>query len=286
MRTGPRVAAFLVTGLVLAAALASPGAAKDKSKKKALLPPEEAYAEAMHKMEKKKYFSARTMLQELLPRIPPEDRDLLPRVQLSLADAFYKDGGLANYGEALNAYRNFLTYFPQSDQASYAQLMVGKSLFEQVSAPDRDQATTVKAIEELRKVETAWPNSPHATEAREVMEECNNRLAEKERLVGAFYQKRKQWLAALDRYKVVTETYPRYDNMSRLLLDLGRCQLAINKRDDAQETFSRLAALDGSEKLVKQADLAMRQYDKRREKEGEQFYGGLGQDEKKKGSKP
>jgi outer membrane assembly lipoprotein YfiO len=287
MTAGRRVAAFLVTGLVLAAVLVSPGAAKDKSKKKPLLPPEEAYAEAMRKMAKKRYFSARTQLQELLPRIPPEDRDLLPRVQLSLGDAFYKDGGLANYGEALNAYRNFLTYFPQSDQAPYAQLMVGKSLFQQVSAPDRDQTTTVKALEELRKVETAWPNSPHAAEAREVMEECNNRLAEKERLVGYFYQKRKQWLAALDRYRVVTETYPRYDGMSLLLLDMGRCQLAINRRDDAQESFTRLAGRDDAAKLVKQANLALARYDKRREKEGEQFYGGLaGQDEKKKGSKP
>jgi outer membrane assembly lipoprotein YfiO len=273
--------------MVLAAAFV-PAAAKDKPDKKiSLLSPEEAYAEALRKMEKKRYYSARLILQELLPRIPPEDRDLLPRVQLSLADAFYKDGGLTNYGEALNAYRNFLTYFPQSEEAAYAQLMVGNSLFRQVAKPDRDQTTTVKALEELRKVETAWPGSPHAVAARDVMEQCYNRLAEKERLVGYFYQRRKQWLAALDRYQTVTESYPRYDGMSRLLLDLGRCQLAINRREEAQETFARLAERDGSAKLVKQANLALRKYDRRREKEGEQFYGDLaGKDDKKKESTP
>jgi len=288
MTVGRRSAACIVAGVILAAAVGSQCDAKEKvNKKTASLPPEEVYAEALRKIDRKKYYSARLMLQELLPRIPPEDRDLLPRVQMSLGDAFFRDGGLANYGEALNAYRNFLTYFPQNEQAAYAQLMVGQSLYRQVSAPDRDQTTTMKAVQELRKVETAWPDSPWAAEAREVMELCYNRLAEKERLVAHFYQQRKQWLAALDRYRMVIESYPRYDGMSRLLFDMGRCQLAINRREEAQESFTRLAQRDDTKRLVKLANLAMRQYDRRREKEGEQLYGDLaGQDGKKKGSTP
>ena len=288
MTHGRRIAAFLVEGMILATAALSPCDAKAKTdKKKANLPPEEVYAEALRLMEKKSYYKARATLQELLPRIPPEDRDLLPRVQLSLADAFFKDGGLVNYGEALNAYRNFLTYFPQNEQAAYAQLMVGQSLYRQVPAPDRDQTTTLKAVQELRKVETAWPDSPYAAEAREVMELCYNRLAEKEYLVGHFYQRRKQWLAALDRYQTVVEQYPRFDGMSQLLLDMGRSQLAINRRDEAQESFTRLAQRDDSKRLAKIAKLTMRNYDRRREKEGEQFYGDLAdQDEKKKDTTP
>jgi outer membrane protein assembly factor BamD len=164
--------------------------------------------------------------------------------------------------------------------------MVGKSLFRQVSKPDRDQTTTVKAIEELRKVETAWPGSPSATEAREVMEQCYDRLAEKERLVGFFYQRRKQWLAAFDRYRTVADSYPRYSRMSRLLLDTGKCLLAMNRREEAQEVFARLQQRDDAAKLSKQANLALKKYDKRREKEGEQFYGDLGKDDTKKDSKP
>jgi len=292
MTAGRRFAACLVAGVLLATALVSPCDGKEKGDKKAgkktaSLPPEEAYAEALRKIDKKNYYSARLMLQELLPRIPPEDRDLLPRVQMSLGDAFFRDGGLANYGEALNAYRNFLTYFPQNEKAPYAQLMVGQSLYRQVPAPDRDQTTTMKALLELRKVETAWPDSPWAAEAREVMELCYNRLAEKEHLVGHFYQQRKQWLAALDRYQTVTDSYPRYDDMSQLLFDKGRCQLAINRREEAQESFTRLAQRDDAGNLVKLSNLAMRRYDRRREKEGEQFYGDLtDQDGKKKGTTP
>ncbi|HUD73143.1 MAG TPA: outer membrane protein assembly factor BamD [Dongiaceae bacterium] len=284
-----RIGKGLAMAALLAIALggAAPAFAKSKKPKPSTIPPEEVYAEAIGKITKKRYFAARAMLQELLPRIPPEDRDLLPRVQLAIADAFFKDGGLTNYGESLNAYRNFLTYFPQHPQAAYAQLMVGQSLYRQVTAPDRDQTTTIKAIDELRKVQTGWPGTPEAQEAQAVTELCNNRLAEKERLVGAFYQKRKVWLAALDRYQKVTENYPRYPGMSRLLLDLGKVYLAINQREQAQDAFTRLAARDGSKKLSNEAETALKAYDRRREKEGENLYGGLSdKDKKPNGTKP
>lgn len=277
----------MLAAIALAAGSAAPAFAKPKKPKPSSLPPEEVYVLALQKIAKKKYYGARQMLQEALPRIPPEDRDLLPKVQLAIADAFYKDGGLTNYGEALNAYRNFLTYFPQHEKAPYAQLMVGESLFRQVPAPDRDQTTTLKAIDELRKVQTGWPGTPEAARAQEVTEQCNNRLAEKERLVGFFYQRRKVWLAALDRYRRVTEQYPRYTGMSQLLLDLGKVYLAINQREQAQDAFTRLAARDGSAKLVKQSEAALKAFDKRREKEGEQLYGDLaGKDDPPKDQKP
>lgn len=277
-----------IAALVAAALVAgAPAPAWAKKPKPSELPPEEVYAEAIRRIGKKKYYGARAMLQELLPRIPPEDRELLPRVQLAIADAYFKDGGLTNYGEALNAYRNFLTYFPQHGQAAYAQLMVGQSLFRQVTAPDRDQTTTLRALDELRKVQTGWPGTPEAAEAQEVIELCNNRLAEKERMVGAFYQKRKVWLAALDRYVKITEKYPRYPGMSQVLLDLGKVYLAINQRERAQDAFTRLAARDGSAKLMRQADAALKSYDRRREKEGENLYGDLSEDGKKpKGPRP
>jgi outer membrane protein assembly factor BamD (BamD/ComL family) len=97
-----------ILALGLLAACATSGGKKGEPP----APPEEVYQKAMRKIEKKKYYSARTMLQNLLPRIPPEDRDLLPKVQLAIADAYFKDRGLLNYGEALNGYRNFLTSSP------------------------------------------------------------------------------------------------------------------------------------------------------------------------------
>ena len=203
-------------------------------------------------------------------------------MQLAIADTFYKDGGPANYGEALNSYRNFLTYFPQDEKAAYAQYMVGESMFKQVLSPERDQAMTFKAIDELRKVETVYPDSPYADEARKTIEQCQDRLAEKEQMVGHFYKRRKSWRAAIDRYQSILKEYPRYRGTGQVLLDLGTCLLALNRRDDAQEQFDRLVREDGSGRLTRQAQGALAAYDRRREKEGEKLYGDLSKEQKKK----
>jgi outer membrane assembly lipoprotein YfiO len=277
-----------VLALLFAAGGCASAPTKQKAKKPgktASLPPEQVYEMALQRMAKKRYFGARTLLQEVLPRIPPEDRDLLPRVQLALADAFFKDGGQPNFAEALNAYRNFLTYFPQHEKAAYAQYMVGLSMFRQVLAPDRDQTMTYKAIDELHKVETRFPDSPYVDDARRTLEQCYDRLAEKERLVGRFYQRRKSWPAAIDSYRTVIDKYPKFSNISRVLLDMGRCLLAVNQRDQAQEMFDHLAREDHTGKLTRQAKQMMKEYERRREKEGEKFYGELSKPHDK-GSSP
>jgi outer membrane protein assembly factor BamD len=277
----------VLLGCALAGAFAEEArAASRASKKRALVPPDQAYEHAVGLMAKKKYFKARTELQEILPRIPPEDRDLLPKVQLAIADAFYKDGGLTNYGEALNGYRNFLTYFPQHEKAAYAQFMVGQSMAQQVLAPDRDQTMTLKAIDELRRVETAHPDSPYAAQAGATIDRCQSRLAEKERVIGHFYQRRKSWLAAIDRYRAVLKDYPRYTDTNRVILDLGSSLLQINQRDEAQDLFDRLAREDSTGRLSRRAKSALADYDRRREKEGEQLYGNLSKENKKKGTTP
>lgn len=278
----PRVRALVAAFAVLLAASVAPPAAWAKKNKKDILPPAEAYELAMQKMAKKRYYQARTMLQEILPRVAPEDRELLPKVQLAIADAFFKDGGILNYGEALNAYRNFLTYFPQHEQAAYAQFMIGQSMYRQVLSPDRDQTMTLKAIDELKKVETTYPNSPYAEGARQTIDICRARLAEKERMVGRFYQRRKSYFAAIDRYRYALDHYPSASSSSRLLYDLGRCLLAVNRKEEAEEVFAKLEQIPDHEDWTRKAEAAVRDYDKRREKEGEKIFGELGKDEQAK----
>ncbi|HEU4402483.1 MAG TPA: outer membrane protein assembly factor BamD [Candidatus Polarisedimenticolia bacterium] len=243
------------------------GCAARRRERQERLPPEQIYAMAMEKMAHKRYYTARGMLQEALPRIPPEDRILLPKVQLAIADSFYKDGGSLNFGEALNGYRNFLTYFPQHEEADRAQFMVGMSLFKQVLAPDREQSLTLKAIDEFRKVETIYPDSAFVQQGRDQILLCQDRLAEHERVVGWFYQRRKAWPAAIDRYRQILETYPRYSATSRVLYDLGRCLLAQGNRAEAEQALDRLAHDDPQGPFAVKAKDLLARYDHGKKKE-------------------
>ncbi len=252
--------------VVLVAILAvMPACAKRRKEKQASLTPQQLYEMAMAKMAKKRYFTARGLLQEALPRIPPEDRDLLPRVQLAIADAYFRDKGLLNYGEALNGYRNFLTYFPNHENADRAQFMVGMSLFKQVLAPDRDQALTLKAIDEFRKVESVYPSSPYVIQAREQIDACLDVLGDHERLIGRFYQQRRIWPAAIDRYQQILDKYPHYHHTNRVVFALGQCRLALGDRLAAEVFFGQLWHDDPDGPLSVRSKKILANYDREAE---------------------
>ena len=256
---GSVVLAVLVT-------VASGCAAKHKTKEP-LLPPQQIYDMAMQKIARKRYYTARTMLQEAVPRIPPDDRDLLPKIQLAIADAFFKDGGQLNYSEALNQFRTFLTYYPNHESADRAQFMVGMSLFEQALSPDRDQALTRQAIQEFQKVESVYPTSPYVAQGKKKVVECYDRLAEHERLVGRFYQKRKKYNAAIDRYRAVLDHYPQYTRTGQVLFVIGKFLLKVGNRPEAEEFFTRLFQDQPGSPLASKAKDLLAQFDRDQHKE-------------------
>jgi outer membrane protein assembly factor BamD len=267
-----RVPGLCVSRTLAAAALAlvllgAPACGAKHKKQRPLLPPQQAYDLAMERIAKKHYYTGRTMLQELMPRVPPDDRDILPKIQLGIADAYYKDGGQLNYGEALNSYRTFLTYYPNHPEADRAQYMVGMSLFEQALSPDRDQALTLQAIQEFEKVETVYLGSTYVEQSRKKIVECHDRLAEHERVVARFYQKRKKYNAAIDRYRTILDHYPEYSQTGQVLFDIGTCLLAVGNRPEAEEFIGRLMQDHPGGKLAVRAKEMLSDYDRAQSKE-------------------
>jgi len=262
-----RVPSAVLTAALMLALLAGTACAAKRKSQRPTLPPQQVYDMAQQKLARKHYFTARTMLQELLPRVPPDDRELLPKIQLAIADSFFKDGGQLNYGEALNGYRTFLTYYPNHEEAARAQFMVGMSLFQQALSPDRDQSLTQQAIQEFEKVPAAYPASPFVAQAKNKIVACHDRLAEHERVVGRFYQKRKRYNAAIDRYREILDRYPQYSRTPQVLFDIGTCLLAVGNRPEAEEFFTRLSQDQPDGKLASRAKELLSEYDRTQQKE-------------------
>ena len=224
-----------------------------QAKTRVIQPVEQVYREAVQKIQKKRYYAARSLLQSLQTRIPQDDRSLLPMVQIKLADAFYLDGGILNLGEALGAYRNFLTYYPQREEAAYAQFQVGMSYFGQVLAPDRDQDLTYRAISEFEKVERLYPDSPQVGKARTQILLCRERLAAHEFLIGRYYYQKKSYMAAADRFRVVLDKFPFYSRTDETLYLLGTCLLRTDNPDEARLYLERLVHEFPEGKFTRQA---------------------------------
>src|SRR3546814_6886300 len=71
----------------------------------------------------------------------------------------------------------------------------------------RDQKTTQQAMDALGELTRRYPESRYAADARLKMDLVRDHLAGKEMEIGRFYERTGQYLAAIIRYRKVTEEY-------------------------------------------------------------------------------
>ena len=79
----------------------------------------------------------RLNLQTLINTYP--DSEYLAKAKLAIADSYFKEGGSANWTQAIAGYKDFIVFFPFLPEASYAQSQVAMTHFRQMEKPDRDR---------------------------------------------------------------------------------------------------------------------------------------------------
>ncbi len=210
----------------------------------------------------KKYYKARMKLQEIL-QLGIADKELNSRAQIALADAYYQDGGTLNLAEALARYTNFLAFNPLHPRADYVQYQVGMCHFEQVYSSDKDQRQTRKAMEEFRKVGALYPASPHVADAETRMQEARQLLADHELVVGRFYASRKAYMAAIDRYRVILDRFPRIDDKPTVYLLLAEALRALERFEEARAYLKLLIANYPDHEVRPTAEQMLRRLDKK-----------------------
>lgn len=249
----PCVAALLVALML--------GGCASEAKKKVLEPAAQG-DRAERLIADKKYFKARILLQEVLGA-GVGDKDLNARLQLLLADTYFHDGGTLNLAEALSRYTNFLAFNPLHPRADYVQYQIGMCHFLQVYSPDKDQAQTLKAMEEFRKVAALYPASPYVAQAEQRLRDCERLLAEHEIGVGVFYADREAYLAAIDRYKVVLDRYPSYGDKPRVYYYLAEALYGLERGAEARAYLQLLLENYPNHPVIPEARHLMQKVERR-----------------------
>ncbi len=166
---------------------------------------------------------------------------LVPEARIAAGDAYFSEGGMANYTLAAGQYREFLTVFPSHPRGDYAQFQIGESYFNQKNSPDRDQTQVAQALDEYLAFLDRYPDSPLAKTAKERVKACRSSLASSEFGVAWFYQKsRKAYRAAIPRYEDILKNYPDFDQTDETLLRLGQCLTLSGREAEAAPVLARL----------------------------------------------
>ncbi|WP_428429272.1 outer membrane protein assembly factor BamD [Pararhizobium sp.] len=143
----------------------------------------------------------------------------------------YRNG---QYQDAINGASRYLNLYPESEDAAYAQYIVGLAYSKQIPAVTQDQKPAFKTIEAMQAVITKYPDSEYVEDAQAKMRYAKDQLAGKEMQVGRYYLERKEYLAAITRFRSVVESYPNTNQVEEALARLVETYFAMGITTEAQ----------------------------------------------------
>jgi outer membrane protein assembly factor BamD len=143
----------------------------------------------------------------------------------------YRNG---QYQDAINGASRYLNLYPESEDAAYAQYIVGLAYSKQIPAVTQDQKPAFKTIEAMQAVITKYPDSEYVEDAQAKLRFAKDQLAGKEMQVGRYYLERKEYLAAITRFRSVVEQYPNTNQVEEALSRLVETYFAMGITTEAQ----------------------------------------------------
>ncbi|MGA9882737.1 MAG: outer membrane protein assembly factor BamD [Candidatus Acidiferrales bacterium] len=185
------------------------------------------YERALSSLKHSKYTEARLELQTLINTYP--DSEYLAKAKLAIADSFYKEGGVGNLTQAIDAYKSFIVFFPFLDEAQYAQMQVAMCHYRMMLKSDRDPSEADSAEIEFQNFLLKYPQSPLDTKASQDLRNVQEVIADGEYKIGRFYYLKPDYPASAARLTEVVERYPLYSNSDDALWMLGNIYMIAKK---------------------------------------------------------
>jgi outer membrane protein assembly factor BamD len=138
------------------------------------------------------------------------------------------------YDDSVNAAKRYISLHPGSADAAYAQYLIGASYFDQIPDVNRDQTRTERAIAALEEVARKYPGSEYAGTAQRKIEIARDQLAAKEMAIGRDNLKKKNFIGAINRFKVVVTQYQTTRHVEEALMRLTECYMTLGIVPEAQ----------------------------------------------------
>ena len=185
-----------------------------------------------------RYTVARLNLQTLINTYP--DSEYLAKAKLAVADSYYKEGGTDGLLQSIAEYKDFITFFPFLDEASYAQMQVAMAHYRLMEKADRDHTEALAAEQEFQTFLLKYPHSPQVPVAEQRLREVQENLAEGDFLTAQYYYVKGSYRAAAARLIEITSRYPLFSEADRANWMLGNIYARNEKKDVADQYYARI----------------------------------------------
>ncbi len=193
------------------------------------VPADKLYSEGLARMEDQDFEAAAKKFGDLDKQYSYSDWSR--KALLMTAYANYEG---AKYDDAISASQRYIKRHPASKDAAYAQYLMAMSHYKQIPDVTRDQDRAEKALAGLQELVQKYPTSEYASDAKAKIQITRDQLAGKEMEVGRFYLERRNFPAAINRFRDVVSKYQTTRHAEEALERLVEAYMALGITAEAQ----------------------------------------------------
>jgi len=233
-----RLGAIAVAAAALTLAACSTGAGRRGVPPGTTQPDQYLFDKGQAALAQKKWITAREFFKQVDENYAQSP--LRPDAKLAVGDTYLGEGSSEALVLAINAFGEFLSYYPTNPRADYAQYKLAIAHLRQMRNPERDQTETRDAIRELETFIARYPNSTLMPEVKTRLREAKDRLSTSDYLVGFYYFRSRWYPGALERYTTILKNDPEYTNRDDVYFYLGESLIKLKREAEALPYFEKI----------------------------------------------
>ena len=147
---------------------------------------------------------------------------------------------LLDYDTAIFQFSRIINKYPSLINIDYVYYMKALCYYEQISHQELDGKFNDLALESLNQVIQRFPNSKYAKDSFQKIILVNSNIAAKHMSIGRFYQKEKKYSAALNRYKIVINSFQETKFAPEALYRVSEIYLSLGMKEESKKNAAVL----------------------------------------------
>ena len=198
-------------------------------------PPELQYTQAMLMFENQQYDIAVNKFKNIQRIYPLSNEAIQSQIMQGFINYIKLD-----YDTAIFQFNRIINKYPSLKNIDYVYYMKALCFYEQISDEGLDGKFNDLALENLDQVIQRFPNSKYAKDSIQKKILVKSNIAAKHMSIGRFYQKQKKYTAALNRYKVVMNSFQETKFTPEALYRISEIYLSLGMKEESKKNAAVL----------------------------------------------
>jgi len=135
---------------------------------------------------------------------------------------------------------NYIKYYPGNKDVIYAYYIEAMTNYVQVKKPEYNQKYTIEAKNKFIFINNAYPNNKYERDINLKLNIINNTISSQLLSIGKYYEKEKNYIAALTYYLDIYKNFEKTQKIEEALYSIAKIYIKINEEENATKYASIL----------------------------------------------